>query len=307
MIIRMRSARGLIVSASILAVAAVAMAAAAQNSEPAQSQLPVSESVAQLAGVHSELTQLEKISTGAAPVDRWQILWLHQRITEKVTATSLEVDATLAKIDNEVARANELRGYLADRRDRAVNRDNLLSVIVGGGLGATGSAMQFSSSLSNPGNAVGIAAGAVSVGFGLMGIRAQTGKTSRFDFDSNMLAEFFDRPVLPDSRYHPAIWTFLNQQAPNAPPGITRKQDLLQIWVQVKRIDSLASTEKIDHVTSEPSELLSLSIDDLEDRVAMLEDVRARISFLKRDLATLLASLPDAPASLTDPELNNAP
>jgi hypothetical protein len=37
---------------------------------------------------------------------------------------------------------------------------------------------------------------------------------------------------------------------------------------------------------------LNLSIDDLEDRAAMLQDVRARISYLKRDLGALLASLP---------------
>ncbi len=33
-------------------------------------------------------------------------------------------------------------------------------------------------------------------------------------------------------------------------------------------------------------------IDDLEDRSAMLEDVRAKISFLKRGLPALLLSLP---------------
>ena len=35
-----------------------------------------------------------------------------------------------------------------------------------------------------------------------------------------------------------------------------------------------------------------VSIDDFEDRGAMLQDVRARISYLKRDLGALLASLP---------------
>jgi uncharacterized small protein (DUF1192 family) len=62
--------------------------------------------------------------------------------------------------------------------------------------------------------------------------------------------------------------------------------------VQVRRINSFEDTRKIDHVTSEPSEDLKLSIDDLEDRAAMLQDVRARISYLKRDLGELLASLP---------------
>jgi hypothetical protein len=45
-------------------------------------------------------------------------------------------------------------------------------------------------------------------------------------------------------------------------------------------------------VTSQPSNKLPLTIDDLEDRSAMLQDVRAKISFLKRDLAALLLSLP---------------
>jgi hypothetical protein len=62
----------------------------------------------------------------------------------------------------------------------------------------------------------------------------------------------------------------------------------------VRRIDSLASREKIDRLTSQPSELLKLNIDDLEDRAAMLQDLRARISYFKRDLGLLLASMPTA-------------
>src|SRR5580704_9209382 len=89
------------------------------------------ESTAELIKVSSEIRQLKKLSTSSAPGDRWQILWLHQHISEQVMAASLQVDATLAQIDNEIARANELRGYLADRRDRAVSRANLLSVLVG--------------------------------------------------------------------------------------------------------------------------------------------------------------------------------
>ena len=98
-------------------------------------------------------------------------------------------------------------------------------------------------------------------------------------------------------RYPATVWTFLNEPAPNAANGVTRKRQLLDTWVSVKRIDSLESWEKIDRVTSQPSQLLQLSIDDLEDRAAMLQDVRARISFLKRDLGNLLTSLPTVDAS----------
>ena len=284
----MSLARGL----HLVALAAIAMAASAQTVESRSSQPMPSESTAQLIGVSSEISQLKKLSANPVEADRWQILWLHQRISEQVMAASLQVDATIAQIDNEIARCNEVRGFLSDRRDHAVSRANLLSVLVGGTVGATSSGLQLSSSLTKPAAGVGIAAGTLSAGLALTGIRDQKGQSSRFDFESNMLAEFFDRPTLANSRYPETVWIFLNEPVPSVHTGITRKEELMQTWVQVKRIDSLSSTEKIDHLTSQPSESLKLSIDDFEDRGAMLQDVRARISYLKRDLGLFLGSLP---------------
>jgi hypothetical protein len=278
-------------SLQLLALVAITLATSAQTIQPRSLDQMPSESTAQLINVSSELSQLRELSTNPS-ADRWQILWLHQRISEQVMAASLQVDATIAQIDNEIARSNEVRGFLSDRRDRAVSRANLLSVLVGGTVGATSSGLQLSSSLTKPAAGVGIAAGTLSAGLALAGIREEKGRSSRFDFESNMLAEFFDRPTLPNSRYPATVWIFLNEPSPTGQAGITRKGELLQTWVQVDRIDSLSSKEKIDHLTSQPSESLKLSIDDFEDRGAMLQDVRARISYLKRDLGELLASLP---------------
>jgi hypothetical protein len=282
----------LVSSLTISALAVLSLTTAAQTSASGQSQQPILQSTAQLIGVVSEIDQLQRLSGSAAPADRWQILWLHQHISEEVLTASLQVDATIAQIDNEIAQSNELRGYLSDRRDRVVVRANLLSSLVGGAVGATSSALGLSPDLNKPSNAVGIAAGAISTGFALVGIHSRNGESMPFDFPSNMLAEFFDRPTLPNSTYPPIIWTFLNQVAAVGPAGVTRKQYLLETWVRVKRIDSLENKDKIDHLTSQPSELLKLSIDDFEDRAAMLQDVRARISYIKRDLGALLASLP---------------
>jgi hypothetical protein len=245
-----------------------------------------------LIGVEREIAELREL-VARKDADRWRVLWLHQHISERVMAASLQVDATIAQIDNEIARANEVRGYLADKRDRRVTRANLLSALIGGGVGATSEGLQLSSALTKPAAAVGIGAGAASAGLAVSGIYAQKGGTEVFDFDSNMLAEFFDRPMLPDSHYPGTIWTFLNQVPATQPGGPTRKEQLLGTWVSLKRIDSLESKEKIGHLSSQPADGLRLTIDDYEDRAAMLQDVRARISFLKRDLGLLLVSLPD--------------
>lgn len=291
--IGMSVARGLL----FFAFLNIAGTIGAQSPGPGPASGATLESTAELIGVLSEVSELQELSATPSPTERWHILRLHQNISEQVMAASLQVDATIAQIDNEISRANEVRSYLADGRDRTVNRANLLGIIIGGALGATSSGLQLSSRLSKPAAGVGIGAGTISASLAAIGIHAQKGKSSQFDFLSNMLAEFFDRPVLADSYYPAMIWNFLNRVPPNASTGLTRKQQLVQTWIQVKRIDSLASADKIGRLTSQPSQLLKLSIDDLEDRAAMLQDVRARISFLKRDLGALLSSLPHVPES----------
>jgi hypothetical protein len=266
--------------------------ALASAQEVRQQPQAESESTARLIGAEQDIAKLRDL-LGRENADRWQILWLHQRVMERVMSASLQVDATIAQIDNEIARANEVRGFLADKRDRRVSRANLLSVIIGGGLGATSSGLQLSSTLTKPAAAVGIGAGTASAGLALAGIHAQPGGTQVFDFSSNMLAEFFDRPMLADSHYPETVWTFLSEAPPNGMGGGgTRREQILQSWVQLKRIDSLESRDKIDHLSSRPEDGLRLSIDDYEDRAAMLGDVRARVAYLKRDLGVLLASLP---------------
>jgi hypothetical protein len=219
-----------------------------------------------------------------------------QQILEKVVAASLQVDATIAQIDNEIAQSNEIRSYLSDKRDKAVNRANLLSIVSAGTLGATSAGLQLPAGENKASTIVGIAAGLVSSSLAISGIRAQKGGTRIFDFNSNMLAEFFDLPALGDSRYDPIVWSFLNDVAPTDQEGLTRKERLIQTWITLKRTDppsTSAGKDKIHRVASQPSDKLPLTIDDLEDRSAMLEDVRAKVSFLKRDLAALLLSLPE--------------
>src|ERR1700757_1893386 len=98
------------------------------------------------------------------------MLVLSQRIYRRVMMASLEIDATTALIDNEIARSTEVRGFLADKRDRNVTRANLLSVLMGGGLGATSAGLQLSSKRINATVATGIAGGVISAGIALYGI-----------------------------------------------------------------------------------------------------------------------------------------
>jgi hypothetical protein len=58
----------------LAALAAVALGASAQTVDP-RSRAP--ETTAEVIKVSSEIRQLERLSASSAPVDRWQLLWLH--------------------------------------------------------------------------------------------------------------------------------------------------------------------------------------------------------------------------------------
>ena len=164
---------------------------------------------------------------------------------------------------------------------------------MGGSVAATSSGLQLSSSLAKPAAGVGIGAGALSAGLALAGIRAnRKARAAASISNPTCWLNSSTQTPLPNSRYPETIWTFLNQASSTGQAGLSRKQQLLQTWVQVNRIDSLDITPKIARLTSEPSQGLPLTIDDFEDRSAMLQDVRARISYLTRDLGKLLIELP---------------
>src|SRR6204780_646351 len=190
---------------------------------------------ARIIQVLPEINQLNELLRNQS--DPSKITPLRQAIVEKVVAASLEVDATIAQIDNEIAQSNEVRGYLSDKRDKAVNRANLLSIVTGGTLGATSEGLQLPSGQKKASSIVGIAAGAVSSSLAISGIRAQKGGTRLFDFNSNMLAELFERSTLEDSRYDPIVWSFLSDVAPTDPEGLSRKERLIKTWITLKRID----------------------------------------------------------------------
>jgi hypothetical protein len=210
-----------------------------------------------------------------------------------VTSASLQVDATTAQIDNEIAQAVELRDQLRDKRDNQLNLLNLSGILTGGALGVASSALQLSSR-SGSGNVVGIVAGVATSGLSAVGLRAQKGKQHPFLFGSNMLAPVFHRPAERVDTYPPAVWSFLNAVAPTDRDGFTRLQRLIHTWIEVARIDdpnSAKGADKVRRVTSAPADHLKLTIDDLDDRQAMLGDLRAKLSFMKRDLAILLSTL----------------
>jgi hypothetical protein len=277
-------------------VAPVPDSSQAQN--PGPKLAPEAEEVAREIGVLQLIERFYSLpehdrGVGGGPISM-EALTLKTEIIESALDTFLEIDGVNAEIDSEITQTNELRAYLESRRDHTLNINNITNFITGGGFGIIGSALSFKEKTDKASKLVGIVAGGVSILISTIGLRQQNGEKVALIASPNMLAGFFERSSEIHSYYPEEIWTYLNAVPPNEAGVESRKAMLIRQWIELGRIDSPNTTKgrhKIELLTSNITEQHSLTIDLLADRAAMLADVRARISLMKRDLSKLMHSI----------------
>lgn len=248
-------------------------------------------------GTDALLQQLSESRRGQGSVTIEQ-LTLRQQVSEQIMAASLQIDSVNALIDYEVEEIRSLRSDLQSQRDRGQNIINLSSLITGGVSGVTGTALQFSSKTANIGNGVGVTGGATSLLLSLIGIHKQGGGRRPLGDTPRMLAAFLGHPVeaheVFPSGYPEPLWEYLNSPWPDRPQEGTRKEQLMQKWKREGRIEQQPSAKedrKATFLSSNMAGARKLNIDDLNDRVAMLEDIRAILSLMKRDLTEIMLHL----------------
>lgn len=223
-----------------------------------------------------------------------EALMLRQEVLERVAAAGLEVDGVLARIQYEREVLQDIASGLQAKRDRALGIGNIAGIIVGGGMGTAGAAMQFSDRTAKAGDVIAVASGATAIVLSLVAIRLQRGGKRSFGPAPNMLAPFFDRPSAPQSRYPTWIWDYMSGAAPGAASETSVRRQLLREWVSSGRIDlsgSRPAAEKITVLTAGASQARVLTIDLVTDRRAMLSDVGSRVALLKQDLAEVVRVL----------------
>lgn len=235
---------------------------------------------------HNTGNSLESLS------DRQELLELTQKAQNILIRTSLEIDFVLAEIDAEQNIYSEVLSSLQGSRDKLVTRVNAGSFILNGALWTVCEALAIVSPL-HPNYAiqsgiVGIAAGIVpSIASGYA-LKAYSGKRLKSECEPNMLAKIFDRPINPAIDYPKSVWSFLNTvpaSDKDSTVSKTRKEQLIARWVSDKNIPSFtdeANSQEIDFITATAPQKKGLSIDHLNVRMVMLEQLQGELAKMKR-------------------------
>jgi hypothetical protein len=264
-------------------------------------ELPLSaEQTAEATGLLPLFDRMKALAAEPNTTNRLELLSLQQQVLMQVTTASLQVDAAAGQIDAEIAETRELENYLSGRRDSKVDLVNLVSVAVGGITGTASSALGLTVH-DHAAAVIGVIGGTATTALFLVGLKVRHGETHELLVQSNMLSKVFDHPSDANNVYPPVVVSFMNAVAPNDPNGLSRQDRLIHSWVEVGRIpepDSPKGQEKINQLTSLPGLKMKQSIADLDDRQAMLYDLRVRLNYMKQDLAILLAAVPTIPIAV---------
>lgn len=257
---------------------------------------PMAKEVSKDIGVSQYILDLQELRAKSINPDAIkrdvQFLFVKQEMTEILLTTFLETRDVVAEVDDEMSRSSELKDLLESRRDRAIRLNNITNFTSGGALAMIGSGIQIGggNAINNAGNLMEVAAGALSTGISTYALKQSSGERRSAGVDPNMLARLFNLPTTKDRDIPAPIWNYLNEPIPGG-KGESRREQLIQRWVQLGRIPpptSKAGQRRIALLAGVVAQSHEVTIDLLDDRVAMLNDMRAIVGSITRELLEIM-------------------
>jgi len=254
---------------------------------------PKAQEIAKMLGIYPQVERFLELRSRSSPdpdAVREQAL-LKQELIENVITTLLEVESTKAQIETEASQTRDIKDFLEERRDRAINYNSVANFVSGGVAEILGESLQYKDSLAKHGKTEEIIGGDLQTLFSMLAMREQIGKRYRSSADPNMLAQVFDLYSDSDSQYPAVIWTYINSVPLNSSQGKTRRELMMENWAKLGRI-SKSKSGKYHRTAEELSGIIpkqhGVTIPVLSHRATMLSDMAAMVAQIDRDLLELM-------------------
>lgn len=215
---------------------------------------------------------------------------LRLELTESVITTMLQCQQVIVEIDGEISEASEYMAVMSARRDKAIAYNNLAQLVANGLVSTAGNYLQMPQTINEqPGEVMETGASTMSGGLGALAMYQQAGEKLSAGIRPNMLAKIFKRPNNEQTEYPDVIWTYLNSN----PPGQSksRRELLIDAWERLGRIparNTPAGLRYIRILSGTIPQRRTVTLSMLDDRTAMLGDLRAVVGQIYKELLNLM-------------------
>lgn len=238
--------------------------------------------MADLIGVRAMIEELARLKKSGQRKSL-EFIDLRQRLTYHLLLTMLQVSGTVAEINCERDRTDQVADRMDEVDTRRVKWLTLTSILIGGVASIVSGVVGLVSAPSAAGEATDVAGGVFESGFG--GTALFTQSRQEFQHERNLLKEVW-QDTDTSSAFPPTIWRFLRSKK-NEQTGKLLREELITAWRQEGRLGAPgSSTEK------KRRELLFgaggvYTAPDLRARASMLETLQAEVTRINEELELL--------------------
>ncbi len=241
--------------------------------------------VEQLADAHVRWKSTRQIQ------DTVDYLLAKQQFTEELAAVGFDVRRCTNAIDREIARNQEKTAHLTELRDKAIRFNTYANFIAGGMTGIISGALEVADLSRFSFNTVDILEGAGQAGLSLWAFKAEHSGDRKPGPMPNILTVLIDE-AQEHATYPPTVRAYLNTVPEGSTDGKTHAEVLVARWQHLQfclaHKGHRRQRERIKKITGNHEEDATLTIDLLEDRIAMLQDLRSEITTMDEHLGELL-------------------
>lgn len=219
---------------------------------------------------------------------RVELLEVRHNMSERVMKCLLDVRRTLNKIDRESASTQEVQATLMERRDRAIRFNTYADMVAGGMTGIASGGLKLGSLPWSP-DIIDCVEGVLQTGLSGWALSNEIGQHKFIQGVPSVLANLILENNPGNPEYPKSVWQFLNAVPANTKNGLTRRATLVKRWTDkefclVHGGHLRKKADRIHHIAG-THDRPQISIDVLEDRVAMLMDLRATVTLMDEVLA----------------------
>lgn len=205
-----------------------------------------------------------------------QAFMARQTVINYVALAQLEVEAAQAALQCEGERGDILRARLDQIESNRSRNLSLAGLVISAGFAALsgGLSLAGAANASDIVNIAGGAAGAAAAGALLYG-----DPTGRLNLHHTLLDELRHQPARA-RHFPPRVWRYLT--TPPAPGRPTPAEEIIEDWRSAGLLPPIGETSALFQADA------VLSSDELQERGAMLDQLRARVALMSRSLRELM-------------------
>ncbi|MDR3614412.1 MAG: hypothetical protein P4L53_12690 [Candidatus Obscuribacterales bacterium] len=224
-----------------------------------------------------------------------RIIYLHTKINLYLHTANLEITSVTGKLNSGLAELADRQASISDARARSLRRNNFVNLVSGGITKIGGYSTALANASPIPTNVLEVFDGGVQSSLSAMTMRQLKEEAALSKEKPAILGTFLNGSNASTKLFPESVWTYLAHKAPDSTSRLltgakteSRRKALIDYWIKEGRLkDSAAGARKNQPKRTRELSGLKLPMNDLDDTVSMMSDLKSVVAGMENSLMEL--------------------